>query len=188
VKQIVAILALSLVSATGFSAQKLNKADLLTAQKVITSNLTGIINWKVGQELHNKIGVMGLEGTMDIVVSDETQVGFWLTQDMSIAGQQMNSKALISKEDGTILELEVNGEKQTPPEAPEMEIQETKEETITVEAGTFKCLYANLKDLKTNEITEIWLNQKEIPINSAAKMITHQQGMEITSELVSFKM
>lgn len=183
-KKLIAILALSVVGATGFSAEKI---DLLVLQTTITQNLAGVIDWKVGQELNNKLTLMGMEGTMKVSVASETDKGFWLNQDMSIMGQNMNSEALVSKEDGTIIELKVNGQKQTPPEPPEMEIQEMKNTDVTVPAGKFACVYAKLKDLKTNNIMEAWLNQKEIPINNMLKMITTQQGMEITVELVSFK-
>lgn len=183
-KKLIAILALSIMGATAFAGEKI---DLVAIQTTITRNLSGVIDWKVGQSLDNKITLMGMEGTMKVVVASETDKGYWLNQDMSIMGQAMTSKALISKEDGTILELEVNGQKQTPPEPPEMEIQEMKNVDVTVPAGKFACTYAKLKDLKTEEITEAWLNPKEIPINGMLKMVTTKQGMEITSELVKFK-
>ncbi|OQW53038.1 MAG: hypothetical protein A4S09_08025 [Proteobacteria bacterium SG_bin7] len=183
-KKLIAILALSVMGSMGFAAEQV---DLVAVQTTITRHLTGVIDWKVGQELNNKITLMGMEGTMNVSVASETDKGYWLNQDISILGQNMTSEALISKEDGTIIELKVNGQKQTPPEPPEMEIVEMKNTDITVPAGKYACVYAKLKDLKTNQITEAWLNQKEIPINNMLKMITSQQGMKLTSELVSFK-
>ncbi len=183
-KRLISILAVSLIGSIGFS----NDTDLaLAIHKATLPSLKGILNWKVGQETNSNITLMGMSGTMSAKVASETDKGFWLDQVISIMGQEQNIEALFSKEDGTILELKVNGQKQAPPEPPEMEVEEMKETNISVPAGKFDCTYAKLKDLKSNEVTEAWLNMKEIPINGMLKMIANQRGMQIVSELTSFK-
>lgn len=183
-RKLISILALSMIGTSAMSAE----VDLMSVQKAMLANINGILNWKVGQETNNKITLMGMEGTMNAVVASETDKGFWLNQNISIMGQEQKMEALFSKEDGTIIELKVNGQKQTPPEPPEMEVEEMKETNISVPAGQFDCTYAKLKDLKTSEVTEAWINMKKIPINGALKIVANQKGMQITMELVSFKM
>lgn len=183
-RKLMSILAVSFIGSSAMTAE----VDLLSVQRALLPSINGILNWKVGQETNSKITLMGMEGSMNARVASETDAGFWLNQKLSIMGQEQNMEALFSKEDGTIIELKVNGQKQTPPEPPEMEIEEMKETNVTVPAGQFDCTYAKLKDLKSSEITEAWLNLKQVPINGALKMIANQRGMQIVMELVSFKM
>lgn len=172
----------------GANVSQANVVNALSVQQaLLPSFTTQLIYWEVGQKMNHKISVMGMEGSMATEVKKETEVGFWLNQDVSIAGQEQKVQLLISKEDGTIVEMIVNGQKQTPPETPEVEILEQKSASISVPAGTFDCVFAKIKDVSTENVTDIWLNQKLIPINGMLKMITTQQGMEIVAELVSFK-
>lgn len=182
--RILSILALTL----GANISQANVVNALSVhQALLPSFTTQLIYWEVGQKMNHKLSVAGMEGTMATEVKKETEVGFWLFQDLSIAGQQQKVQSLVSKEDGTILEMIVNGQKQTPPEAPEVEILEQKSASIKVPAGTFDCVFAKIKDVSTEETTDLWMNQKLIPINGMLKMITTQQGYEIVAELVSFK-
>lgn len=188
--KLLSIIALVFCANVGASTNinQINVIDALSIQQaLLPSFTTRILYWEVGQKMSHKISVMGMEGTMDTEVKKETEVGYWLNQDISIAGQVQKVQLLISKEDATIIEMIVNGQKQTPPETPEVEILEQKTANITVPAGTFDCLYAKTKDVASGNIGEIWINPKLIPINGMLKMITKQQGFDIIAELVSFK-
>ncbi|MDZ4662251.1 MAG: hypothetical protein SGJ18_11605 [Pseudomonadota bacterium] len=177
---------LALVLGANFSQANVVNA-LAIQQALLPSFTTQLIFWEVGQKMEHKISVMNLEGSMATEVKKETEVGYWLNQDVSIAGQEQKVQMLISKEDGTILEMIVNGQKQTPPATPEVEILEQKEANITVPAGTYDCLFVKVKDVATENISEVWINPKLIPINGMLKAILRQQGLEVAAELVSFK-
>lgn len=186
VKRIISILALTLMSTVSYSNQGLDALSI--HQALLPSLTTGIINWKVGQSLDHNITVMGMEGTMHTQVASETDKGFWLNTDIAISGMNQKVETHISKEDGTVIEIRINGEKSEPQPPPEMEVQEMKEAKITVPAGAFDCTYAKLKDLKTQDISEVWMNQKQIPINGMLKLKAAQRGTEIVAELTKFKM
>ncbi|MEK6555502.1 MAG: hypothetical protein AABZ31_09700, partial [Bdellovibrionota bacterium] len=82
--------------------------------------------------------------------------------------------------------LIANGQKQTPPSPEDQEIVETRNETVTVAKGTFDCIYVKIKDVKSNAITEAWINMTLIPISGMAKSIVGSQMGPITIELTAF--
>ncbi len=184
--KLLSVLALSFTCATGFSKPTISPVEI--HKSLLPAFAKGLINWKVGQKMGHNIALMGMQGTMDTVVAEETAKGFWLKQAIAISGMNQTIETLISKEDGTVLEMKVNGQKQTPPAPPEIEVEEQRQENVTVPAGAFDTMYVKIKDLKTNEPSEIWINQQLVPINGMVKMSATSSGYKVDAELTSYKM
>jgi hypothetical protein len=147
------------------------------------------LNWKVGDKADYSLEIGGfLKGTMNMLVREETAQGFWVNQDadLGFAGKQ-KIEILFDKNSGAILEMRVNGEKQTPPDPADMEIVETKQESVTVPAGTFQSLYIKLKDNKNNQMTEAWLNPEVVPIAGNLKTLSDTQFGKMKMLLTAYK-
>lgn len=145
----------------------------------------GVINWKVGDWADYNVD-FGFPGTMHMVVREEITEGFWVNQDVELMGQTQKIEILIDKNDGSILQLIVNGEKQDPPKK-NIEIIESKQDKVTVPKGTFECIYLKIKDVDSGEISEIWANPSEIPVFGMIKSIMPTPfGQEATIELTDF--
>lgn len=145
------------------------------------------LNWTVGDTADYNISAGFISGTMNMLVREENDKGFWVNQDMDLgfAGKQ-KVEILFDKSSGAVLELRVNGEKQDTPDPGNQEIVETKGTTVTVPAGTFDCLYAKIRDLDKNEDSEAWINPDLIPIVGLLKQLAPSQMGQVKVELTGF--
>ncbi|MCB0364189.1 MAG: hypothetical protein H6624_13815 [Bdellovibrionaceae bacterium] len=143
--------------------------------------------WKIGEVANYNLDMGFIKGTAVMRVREEVADGFWLDQDMDLGfmGKQ-KIEALIDKNTGQILQLIVNGQKQNPPQPGNTEIEETKQDRITVPAGTFDCIYARIKDLDKNQSSEAWINPSIVPIAGMIKQIAPGPMGNVTMELTSF--
>ncbi len=143
--------------------------------------------WKTGEKASYNIDMGFIKGTAVMTVREETTVGFWLDQDMDLGfmGKQ-KVEIYIDKQTGKILELRVNGKKQQPPEPGQTEVEETKQDRVTVPAGTFDCIYARIKDISKNETSEAWINPSIVPIMGLIKQVAPGAMGEVKLELTSF--
>lgn len=142
--------------------------------------------WKVGETADYKINMGFISGTAHMQVRELIAEGFWVQQDIAIMGQQQKVEILFDKNTGKILQLIVNGEKQTPPDAGDQEVVETKEAQITVPAGTFKTIYVKILNKKDNKTSEAWVNMAEIPIAGLVKQVSPGPMGNVTLELTAF--
>ena len=147
------------------------------------------LDWKVGDKADYSMDIGGfIKGSMNMLVREQNDRGFWVNQDadLGFAGKQ-KIEILFDKNTGEVLEMLVNGEKQTPPEPGDMEIIETKQEKITVPAGTFDSMFVKMKDTKSNDISDAWINPELVPISGMLKTIADSQIGKVNIALKSYK-
>jgi hypothetical protein len=162
--------------------------DLAQLQESIMGEVGTLgLPWKVGETADYNLDMGFIQGTMKMSVREETSQGFWLDQDADLGfmGQQ-KIEIHIDKNNGQILELIVNGQKQNPPAPGNTEIEETRQDNITVPAGSFECIYARIKDLDKGEVTEAWINTSIVPIAGMLKQIAPGPMGNVTMELTGF--
>ncbi len=147
------------------------------------------LNWKVGQENNYKLNMGGfLNGTMKMWVREITADGIWMVQDVDLSIQKQKIEVLLDPNTGAIKKMLVNGKEQAPPK-PDFELVEQKEDRITVPAGTYDAIYLKVKDNANNgQITEQWVNPRDIPLSGMLKSLADSQLGKVTIELTSFKM
>lgn len=145
------------------------------------------LNWKVGDQNNYSLDMGFIKGGMVMTVNSIGDDGIWLDQDMDLgfAGKQQ-AKALIDPNTGEVKKLIVNGKEQEIPKQ-NVEIVETKEDKITVPAGTFDCIFVRLHDKDNNNDIQTWINPREIPISGMLKTIQPGQFGDVTLLLKSFK-
>ena len=111
----------------------------------------------------------------------------WMVQDMDLGfmGKQ-KIEILFDAGSGAIKKILANGQEQQLPDAKDQEIVEMKESSVTVAAGSFKCIYAKIKSKKDGSIQEAWINPQEIPMSGLLKALADSQFGKVTQELKSF--
>jgi hypothetical protein len=173
----------------GFSAAAqatvLNASDLQTAT-MLEAQLTNGLNWHIGDKANYNIDLGGfLKGTMASEVTKDTGTGFWFTQDIDLQIQKQKVETLINKSNGQIEKMLVNGQEQEIPKN-DVEVVEMKEDKITVPAGSFDAIHVTIKDKKSGEVSEAWVNPKLVPMSGLLKMIGNSQLGKVTEEATSF--
>lgn len=169
-----------------FSGQVLNYRQM--QQNIMAqAKPMGLEDWIVGDEANYSLNMGFLPGTMQMLVREKVEEGFWVDQniDLGFLGAQ-KAEMLIDLHTGQILKLIVNGEEQEIPKN-DSEVVEVKEDKITVEAGTFDCLWVKLHDKTKDENSEAWINPAEVPVVGMIKQKSPSQFGETVVELTSFK-
>ncbi len=154
----------------------------------IQSNVSAMaLKWKVGDKADYKMAVGGfINGTIKSFVREDNGTEIWVQQDMDLgfAGKQ-KVEILFDKATGQVKKLLADGKEQQIPDASKMELVETKEDQVTVPAGTFKAVYAKIKDRDSGNIQEAWINPQEVPINGMVKALADSQLGKVTQELTA---
>ena len=178
--------------ASSFNHVAMNEMLKLSRLQDQVSIASDMIDWKVGEwQSYNMESPFG-NGEARKEVTGEEGEGVWMTTTMAIMGQNIDQKVLIRRTDGKILKIIVNGEEQPAPnpEDTEIEILEQREESITVPAGTFDCLYIKVKMIDKAQgqesVTELWMAPKDVNMDGNVKMIAETGFMTITLALKSF--
>lgn len=157
------------------------------AQQAVLSQVeaTGL-NLKKGDVANYNLNMSIIQGSMVMLVHDIIAEGVWIHQDvdLSFAGKQ-KMEILIDPNTGETKKLIVNGKEEKIPETGDIEVIETKEDTITVPAGKFTCLYIKAKT-KDGEAQQ-WVNMKDVAVFGMVKSIMQSQMGPVTIELTSFK-
>ena len=144
------------------------------------------LEWKVGDTAMYDINLGIAAGTMTMVVAEKQGNAYWLNQDLDLGGMgKQKVEVLIDITTGEILELKVNGQKRNIPERPEQELVETREDKVTVPAGTFDTQYLKIRNKSDNKITEMWINT-EVPINGTVKSIAPGQFGKVKMDLTAY--
>lgn len=182
-------LTIALMLTLGLNANANVFSDLAVqiGHKTVLSQVETLgLNLKKGDSANFTIDMSIIQGTMVMSVYDIVAEGAWIHQDvdMSFAGKQ-KIEILLDPNTGETKRLIVNGKEEKVPDAGDMEIIETKEETISVPAGSFVCLYIKAKT-KEGEAQQ-WVNIKEVPVFGMVKAIMQSQFGPVTIELTSFK-
>ena len=154
----------------------------------IQSNVSAMaLKWKVGDKADYKMAVGGfINGTIKSFVREDNGTEIWVQQDMDLgfAGKQ-KVEILFDKASGQVKKLLADGKEQQIPDASKMELVETKEDQVTVPAGTFNAVYAKIKDRDSGNIQEAWINPQEVPINGMVKALADSQLGKVTQELTA---
>lgn len=146
------------------------------------------LNWKVGDTCSYNVDMTIIKGTMVMSVKSIGADGIWMEQnmDLGIAGKQ-DVQSLIDPNTGAIKKMIVNGQEQQVPKQ-DVKVISTKEENVTVPAGTFDSLHVVMQDQsgQTKGNIDVWINPKAIPLSGMAKTIQPSQFGNVTVELTSF--
>jgi len=190
------LLGLSLVAA--FFAGKVNAeptveqvSDALRVLAVVDTvqSAQNMINWQVGdfQDLDVKMIFGGGSSHKEVTKEETAQNAIWLKNNISLMGQNQVSEALISRADGKVLKLIVNGQEQQLGDE-QIEIIDQKETNITVPAGTFDCMYVKAKITARGQTQEIqmWANPIDVNIDGQLKATIASSFGDITMELKQF--
>jgi hypothetical protein len=155
----------------------------------ITANVLAQLPWQVGETADYKLSSDNgiIAGSVHMQVREMNDQGFWIQQDMDMGflGKQ-KVEVLYDKSTGKVLEMMVNGEKQTPPDPNDSKVVETKNDHITVPKGEYDCIWAKIHDNKQNTDAEVWVNPKIVPIAGMLKESSPSQLGTITLELTDF--
>lgn len=189
------VLGAAAVAIMGLGAMSGALAAPQTSVPVLTENLmilpagsvgTLALKWKVGDKASYKMSGGLINGTAEMYVREDNGTEIWVQQDMNLGflGQQ-KVEVLYDKATGQVKKILANGKEQQLPNQADIEVVETKEDRITVPAGTFDAIYAKVKDKKNNQIQEAWLNPKEVPINGLLKTISDGQMGKVSLELTA---
>jgi hypothetical protein len=145
------------------------------------------LDWVVGDYADYNLSGGIINGTMHTFIREAVDQGFWIEQDMDLGfmGKQ-KVETLIDKNSGKVLELLVNGEKQTPPDPSDSKVIDSKRDHITVPAGEFDCLWVKIHDNKQNQDSEVWINPTLVPIAGMLKTVAPSQMGDITVVLTGF--
>jgi hypothetical protein len=180
-------IALMLTLGLNAHASVFTEIGTFTAQQAVMGQVeTAGLNLKKGDTANFSLNMSIIQGTMVMAVHDIVADGVWIHQnvDMSFAGKQ-KIEILIDPNTGETKKLIVNGKEEKTPDQGDVEVIETKEETISVPAGQFTCLYIKVKT-KDGEAQQ-WVNMKQVPVFGMVKSIMQSQFGPVTIELTSFK-
>jgi hypothetical protein len=183
------IVAAMAVSTSAQAYNTLAEAVFATQQTQLQESVVATgLDWKVGQENNYKLNMGGfLNGTMKMYVREVIADGIWMVQDIDLSIQKQKVEVLIDPNNGQIKKMIVNGKEQQPPKT-DFELVEQKEDRVTVPAGTFDAIYLKIKDNANNgQISEQWVNPRDIPLSGMAKSVANSQLGKVTVELTSFK-
>lgn len=184
------IIAAALAISTAAHASTTVGEILFASQKAVMQDVvTQGLPWNVGDENNYKITMGFLPGTMKMFVreinADRTEA--WLVQDVNLLIQKQKIEALIDMNTGETKRMLVDGQEQQIP-ASNYEIIEQMEAEVTVPAGKFRAMYIKIQDNGNNgQITEQWVNGRDIPVNGMAKSMSDSLLGKVTMELTSFK-
>ncbi len=160
-----------------------------TFAKVASSTVEvhNLIDWKVGDTNTYNLDMGFIKGSMVQKVREITSEGLWMDQDLDLgfAGKQTASQ-LIDPATGEIKRFIVNGKEEKVPEPGEQEILEATESSINVPAGQFECIYVKIKDKKSGDVTEAWINPEKVSLGGALKIVQPSQFGKITITLKSY--
>lgn len=181
----------SLLVGSFATAATLTDVIARTGQTIVMSDVSPAgLNFKKGDEANYNLNMSIVKGSMKMLVMDIVADGVWIQQlvDLGFAGKQ-DMQQLIDPNTGEIKKLIVNGKEQAPPKTGDIEVIDSKEDTVTVPAGTFTCLYIKAKVTQDGKASEAqqWVNPKAVPVFGMVKMITQSQLGPVTVELLSFK-
>lgn len=190
---IAALMMFGLSSQAAVNEQSTETISTISIKAVVaaitkTARPMAVLNWNVGSTADYNMAGGFISGTIHSQVREETPQGYWIQQDMDMGflGAQ-KVEIHMNKETGEVIELLVNGQKQSLPNAADMEIKESRREKVTVPAGEFDSVWLKIHDKSKNEDSQVWVNPGVVPMGGMIKTIAPSQLGEITIELTAFK-
>lgn len=152
-------------------------------QSVVTQG----IDWKVGDTNNYKLNIGSfLKGTMKMYVKAIGADGIWMVQEMDLKIQKQSVEMLMDPNTGEIKKVLIDGKEQSIPES-DPYIVDTRQEKVTVPAGTFDSFWIKIQDrANNNDESEQWINPSEVPLSGMIKAVQNSQIGKVTIELTSF--
>lgn len=171
------------------SATTISEVSYLAAQTVLSEgNQAAGFNFHQGDKASYSLNISSfINGTMDISVKSVATDEVVLQQDVNAMGQAQSCTETINPNTGAVKSMVCNGQNQDAGNAGDYEVVESKEQSVTVPAGTFDTLYIKAHNKKDNNDVEQWINPKLIPVLGMAKMSAPTQMGQMVVELTSFK-
>ena len=156
--------------------------DLFLSQ----AKILDVIDWKVGDTANYdmQLGFLG-KGSVQKTATKEEEGAIWIETNAKTPLGNEKVETLISRSDGKILKLIVNGQEQEYKEH-DIELISKDAAEITVPAGTFKAIHIKVKDKTDASDVEAWVNPRDIPLGGIAKSIVKKSFLMVTVELTSF--
>lgn len=182
------VIALSMALSFGAYAGNINTiVSDINAAVLHDVEANGIFDWKVGDQASYNLTLGSfIKGSMVMGVKAVSADSVTLTQDMDLGfmGKQ-SCEITMNPNTGETLSFVCNGQAQDPNQGGNVELIEQKEDTITVPAGTFTCIYIKAK--QEQNIIQQWINPKQVPVMGLVKTIAPSQMGDVTIVLASFK-
>ena len=181
-------LVLTLAMTTFAHAMEYSELMSDVAQKFVLPAVHSEIKFNAGDTAAYSLNISSfIKGTMTMTVKSVTQQQLVIDQDMDLGsfGKQSCEETL-NPNTGALIKLVCNGQDQTSQQDGKQVIEQEKTDTITVAAGTFKCLYAKVKNTKDNSESEIWLAPNQIPVGGMVKTLAPSQFGQVDVELTSY--
>ncbi|QDK36137.1 DUF3108 domain-containing protein [Bdellovibrio sp. NC01] len=188
-KALIAMLGLTFAVHAQAAPSILDQLITVQTNAVMEAHTLGL-DWKVGDTASYDLNIGGfIKGSMVMSVASIGDDGIWMNQDadLGFAGKQ-KIQALIDPNTGAIKKLIANGQEQQVPKQ-DLEIIDTKEEKITVPAGTFDSIHVTAHDKASSDKgnIEVWLNPQQVPVGGTLKQQAPTQFGTMTMSLKSFK-
>ncbi len=182
--RIIFALAISVFSLQAFAASPFEVLHSAQVQQIKKANR---IDWVTGDSCSYNVDMGFIKGSMVMSIGQIGTDGVWMLQDMDLGflGKQ-KIESLVDPSTGAIKKLIVNGKEEQVPEAPELDIVEVTDETITVPAGTFETQHARLADKNNGEEINMWATM-DVPVSGLVKQIQPSQMGQVTMVLTAFK-
>ena len=175
----------------GLNAQAVTLPELVahtTSQMMMGDVDAQGLSFKVGDEATYNLKVSFINGTMKMAVKAVASDSVTISQDLDLGfmGKQA-CEMVINPNTGETKSLKCNGQNQESGNTGDIEIIDSKEDTVKVPAGTFTCLYIKAHSKSQNADLEQWANPKLIPVFGMVKSLMPSQMGQVTIELKSFK-
>lgn len=162
-------------------------AELLISLYLNNVRTLNVIDWKIGDysNYNLDLGFFG-KGKVHKEATKEEGNAVWVVTTAKIQSGDQKIETLISRADGKILKIIVNG-KEEKYQDHDLEVTLKEESQVTVPAGTFKAIHIKITDHTEKMDIESWLNMKEIVLEGMAKSIVKKNMfLNITTELTDF--
>jgi hypothetical protein len=166
----------------------MDKALRLSVQEALSNR----IRWQVG-EYHNiniEMAFGNGTGVKSVTQDVPEQNALWYVNNIELMGQKQKTEALMSREDGHVIKLIVNGEEQDPnQDEGELEIIEQYQTKVTVPAGSFDCFYIKAKQTSKGQEPqefEVWINPTDVNLDGMLKVVVQSQFGPVTMTLTKF--
>ncbi len=147
----------------------------------------GMFDFKVGDTADYNVNMIFPGSTMKMTVAAVEGEIVTINQNMKSLFGNQDCVQKLNQNTGESISLTCNGQAQDQGDPNDYEMLEQKEDTVTVPAGTFTCLYMKVQKKSTQEIVEQWINPSEVPVFGMVKQIQPSQFGPVTVELTSFK-
>jgi hypothetical protein len=157
-----------------------------------SESLANRIRWQVGEYHNIEIEMAFGNGTGVKTVTQDVpeQNALWYVTTMNLMGQEQKTEALMSREDGKILRLIVNGEEKDPnADSGELEIIEQYQTKVTVKAGSFDCFYVKARQTAEGQEAqefEVWINPVDVNLDGMLKVVIQSMFGPVTMSLTKF--